>query len=64
MTDADLERLYEAMAETLGTLPRTDHALYLAKLALALAETLDDTPQALAVIAECRQGLLPEGAPA
>jgi len=57
MTQDDLETLYESLAESLDTLPAEARELYLAKLALALAETLENAPRALEIIAECRTGI-------
>lgn len=57
MRQEELETIYEALARSIDDIPAQARELYLAKLALALAETLDDTPRALAVIAECRTGI-------
>lgn len=57
MTHSDLESLYEALALGIDA-AGPDHAqVYLAKVALALAETLNDTPAALAIIADCQANL-------
>tara|TARA_R110002124_G_scaffold106467_10_gene258300 strand:+ start:5772 stop:5963 length:192 start_codon:yes stop_codon:yes gene_type:complete len=57
MTQADLERLYEAMAHQIDSVG-ADHApLYLAKLALLLAHHLDDPETALRSIADAARSL-------
>ena len=40
LNPGQLETVYEALAETLDTLPEDRHALYLAKLALLLAHEI------------------------
>ncbi|MGD9862335.1 MAG: hypothetical protein AB7S99_03890 [Pseudodonghicola sp.] len=57
MTQDDLETVYEALAQAIDGVAAEARELYLAKLALALADTLGDAPRALAVIAECATGL-------
>lgn len=55
--DAGLEAVYEAMAETLDTLPPDVREVYLAKLALLMAEALGDTDRALAAVRAARAHL-------
>lgn len=58
MTQQELETIHEALAEAIDTVAEDRRELYLAKLALALAEALGDLPLALAVIEECKTGLV------
>lgn len=58
MTQDDLERVYEAMAEAVDAVGPERSELFLAKLALALADELGAADGCLAVIAECRVGLV------
>ncbi|MCC5988292.1 MAG: hypothetical protein JJT95_11465 [Pararhodobacter sp.] len=62
MTQQELETIYEALAKAIDAIEDGQRELYLAKLALALVETLDDLPRAMAVIEECRTGLVEPGA--
>ncbi|THD72856.1 DUF2783 domain-containing protein [Thalassobius vesicularis] len=56
MTHSDLETIYEALAQGIDT--AGEHApVYLAKVALALAETLNDAPAALKIIADAQANL-------
>ena len=57
MRREQIETIYEALAEAIDAVGAGQSEVYLAKVALALAETLDDPDRALAVIAECRTGL-------
>lgn len=61
MTDAilpfaDLERVYEHLAETLDALPEAQEAHFLAQLALALAHRVPEVERVMAAIEEARQG--------
>lgn len=56
MKQDDLELVYEALALAIDAVDPAARELYLAKLALALADTLGDAPRALAVIEECKTG--------
>jgi len=57
VTHQDLETLYEAMALGIDAVGPEHSQLYLAKIALALAEALDDVPAALDVIENCKADL-------
>lgn len=57
MSPGDLETVHEAMARAIDEVGPERAGLYLAKLALALAETLGSAERALAIIEECREGL-------
>ncbi|MBV6634695.1 MAG: hypothetical protein KI788_02165 [Mameliella sp.] len=57
MTQAELECVYEAMAVAIDDVGPDRGEVFLAKLALALAEDLGRTERVLEVIAECRSGL-------
>ncbi len=57
MTQDDLETVYEAMAEALDEVGPEHSALYLAKLALGLAEEVGAVAPCLVLIDECRHGL-------
>jgi hypothetical protein len=54
---ADLERVYEQLAETLDALPEVQERLFLAQLALALAYRVPDIDQVMAAIDEARDGV-------
>lgn len=54
---ADLEAAYEAIAETIDSLPEGRERLFLAKLSLALAHRVADPAQVDAAIREARQDL-------
>ncbi len=61
MTDAtlpfaDLERVYEHLAETLDALPEEQEAHFLAQLALALAHRVPEVERVMAAIDEAQQG--------
>jgi hypothetical protein len=58
MTRPDLETMYEALAQAIDAVGPDQAALYLAKVALALAAELDDAARALAVIDRCLTGLV------
>lgn len=57
MTQDDLEQVYEALAQAIDRAGPEQAQVYLAKLALALAEELGDGARVQAVIAECETGL-------
>lgn len=54
---ADLEQVYERLAETLDTLPEAQERQFLAQLALALAHRIPDVERVMAAIEEARAGL-------
>ncbi|MBW6392545.1 DUF2783 domain-containing protein [Billgrantia antri] len=54
---ADLERVYETLAETLDTLPESQERLFLAQLALALAHRVGDIERVAAAVEEARRGI-------
>lgn len=61
MTDAtlpfaDLERVYEHLAETLDALPEEQESHFLAQLALALAHRVPEVDRVMAAIDEARAG--------
>ncbi len=57
MTPAEVETIYEALANRLGELGAEKRELYLAKLALLMAHELGDAPRALALISEAAENL-------
>jgi len=57
MTPEALETIYEALAEAIDAVGETDAPVFLAKVALALAETLDDRDTTLAIIEGCKRDL-------
>ncbi|WP_104205355.1 hypothetical protein [Billgrantia saliphila] len=62
MTDAtlpfaDLERVYERLAETLDALPEAQERLFLAQLALALSHRVENVDRVMAAIEEARRGV-------
>lgn len=57
MTQEQLEQVYEALAQAIDRAGPEQAEVYLAKLALALAEDLGSADRALAVIAECETGI-------
>lgn len=57
MTQAELERVYEAMAEAIDDVGPDQSEVFLARLALALAEDLNQPDRALQVIGECKAAL-------
>ena len=61
MTQDDLEEVYQALAETLAAIAPGERELYLAKLALALCETVGSAAPCLGAIVECRTGLRASG---
>ncbi|WP_111415533.1 DUF2783 domain-containing protein [Billgrantia lactosivorans] len=54
---ADLERVYETLAETLDALPEAQERLFLAQLALALAHRVGDVERVMDAIEEARRGV-------
>lgn len=54
---ADLERVYEHLAETLDVLPEEQERLFLAQLALALAHRVGDIEQVMSAVEEARRGV-------
>ncbi|MFQ3788525.1 DUF2783 domain-containing protein [Halomonas sp. A29] len=54
---ADLEQIYEHLAETLDELPEAQERLFLAQLALALAHRVGDAERVMAAIEEARRGI-------
>lgn len=52
---ADLERVYERLAETLDALPEAQETPFLAQLALALAHRIPDLSEVEAAIREARR---------
>ncbi|MCC7411208.1 MAG: DUF2783 domain-containing protein [Gammaproteobacteria bacterium] len=54
---AALERIYEALARALDAVDPADESLFLAKLALALANEIGDVGRIEAAIASARAGL-------
>jgi hypothetical protein len=50
MTPTDVERVYDAIAETLDTVGTEKSELFLAKLALLLSNELGDVEQVLSLI--------------
>jgi len=57
MTPADVETVYEALAETLDAVGADKRELFLAKLALLLSHDLGDTARVLSRIGEAAQNL-------
>ncbi|MBR9649745.1 hypothetical protein [Thalassovita aquimarina] len=57
MTPAEVETIYEALANRLDDLGAEKRELYLAKLALLMAHELEDAPRALTLIAEAAENL-------
>lgn len=53
---ADLELVYERLANTLDELPEGETGHFLAQLALALAHRVPDVDQVMAAIEEAREG--------
>ena len=54
MTHQDLETVYEALATGIDAVGPEQAQVYLAKIALALADALNDPPATLAIITECQ----------
>jgi len=54
MTHADLEKIYEAIAEAIDYVGHEKTEIYLAKLCLSLAVECDDTDLVLQKIMNCR----------
>jgi len=57
MTSADLETVYEALAEKLDAVDAGKRELYLAKLALLLAHELADADRVRQLIAEAANNI-------
>lgn len=57
MTHADLESVYEALAEQLDAIGPDHRELYLAKLALLLAHEIADAGRARSLVAEAASNL-------
>ncbi|MBA2777941.1 DUF2783 domain-containing protein [Billgrantia kenyensis] len=57
---ADLERVYEHLAETLDALPEAQENHFLAQLALALAHRVGDVERVMTAIEEARRGVTDE----
>jgi len=53
---ADLEHVYERLAETLDALPEAQESHFLAQLALALAYRVPEVERVMAAIDEAREG--------
>jgi len=53
----DLEAIYETLAEAIDAVGEEQALVYLAKVALALAEATDDPSLALSLIRECKSDL-------
>jgi len=53
---ADLEQVYEHLANTLDKLPESEESHFLAQLALALAHRVADVDQVMAAIEEASEG--------
>jgi len=62
MRQHDLEAVYDALAEGIDAVGPEQSELYLAKVALALAERLGDAEESLATIEDCKTGLIAPGA--
>ena len=58
MSQHDLEAVYDALAEAIDVVGPEQSEIYLAKVALALAERLGDVEETLAAIRECKTGLI------
>ncbi|QTF92716.1 hypothetical protein [Halomonas sp. BM-2019] len=58
---ADLERVYERLAETLDALPEERERAFLAPLALALAHRIPDLERVMAAIEEARSAVVEDG---
>lgn len=58
MNQQELEAIYEALARAIDEVGAGQGELYLAKVALALAETVGDLAVALAVIEACKTELV------
>jgi len=57
MTHADLERIYETIAEAIDYVGRENTEVYLAKLCLSLAAVCDDPVLVLQKISQCRDDI-------
>lgn len=58
MSQHDLEPVYDALAEAIDAVGPEQSEIYLAKVALALAERLGNVEETLATITECKTGLI------
>ncbi|WP_071673114.1 hypothetical protein [Nioella nitratireducens] len=59
MTPTDLETVYDTLAKALDSVGPDRSTLFLAKLALALSEEVGSAAPCVALIEECKTGLLP-----
>lgn len=57
MTQDQLEQVYEALAQAIDRTGAEQAEVFLAKVALALADELGDSDRVQAMIAECETGL-------
>ncbi|WP_170210783.1 hypothetical protein [Tepidiphilus succinatimandens] len=57
MNVADLERIYDLLADTIDAVPEDKVRLFLAKFALLAAHALDDARQVTALIENARTDL-------
>jgi len=57
MSPADVERIYDALAESIDAMGPDKTPLMLAKLCLALGHDVGDADRVLTRIAECAEGL-------
>ncbi|MDR5902992.1 hypothetical protein [Halomonas icarae] len=55
---ADLERIYERLANVLDQLPEGEESHFLAQLALALAHRVPEVDRVMAAIEEAREGAI------
>ncbi len=58
MTQSDLEPVFEALAQAIDTVGPEQSEVFLAKVALALADQLSDEALSRKVIEECKTGLV------
>ena len=58
MKPTDLEPIYEALAQAIDAVGKEQSEIYLAKVVLALADSLGDEAKSLHVIEECKTGLI------
>ncbi|MCL4675798.1 MAG: hypothetical protein KJZ59_07205 [Pararhodobacter sp.] len=54
---ADIEPLYDSLARLVDAAGPEKAPLVLAKVALALGHALNDTPRAMAIVADCAEDL-------
>lgn len=57
MTDSAIETIYDALATAIDTVGPAQSEVLLAKIALVLAQQLNDPQTALRIIADCQRGL-------